>query len=186
MHKVEKSVSQGSTTPSISTAVVDIADTGAKNDIASGVISDFAIKEVRVSNKEQDVSDKIDQAAVAKNSIESDRDYRKITSQIIEISEEQLKDHTKDKKPLRLILMWFVIILLILQFGALVAILFLNKVWELEISNEVIKVYVVSLFAETLSGLFIMIKFAFDTSQEVRLIAILNNIVERFKKYDEK
>ena len=124
--------------------------------------------------------------AVRQNSIESDRAYRQITEDIIQRTGEQLTAHTDAKKPLRKTLLWFVIILLIGQFLALVAILFLNQRWSLKISDYVINVYIVSLFVETLAGLIIMIRFSFDSTQEVELIKVLNSIILHFKKYDDK
>ena len=125
-------------------------------------------------------------AAVQQNTIESDQDYREITKTIIRKTSAQLEAHTNAKKPLRLILLWFVVALLSAQFVALVFILFFNNAWNLEISDYIINVYVVSLFLETLAGLIIMIKFSFDSKQEVQLIEVLNAIIRHFKKFDDK
>ena len=125
-------------------------------------------------------------AAVQQNTIESDQDYREITKTIIQKTSAQLEAHTNAKKPLRLILLWFVVALLSAQFIALVFILFFNNAWQLEISDYIINVYVVSLFLETLAGLIIMIKFSFDSKQEVQLIEVLNAIIRHFKKFDDK
>ena len=51
-------------------------------------------------------------------------------------------------------------------------------------SDSVVSAYVISVFAETLSGLIIMIKFAFQSKQDVELIKILNSIIEHFQKYN--
>ena len=64
--------------------------------------------------------------------------------------------------------------------------LFLNRKLNLQISDFILNIYIVSVFVETLAGLIIMIKFAFDSKQEVELIKILNAIITNFKKYDEK
>lgn len=126
---------------------------------------------------------KIDDAT--KNSIESDQDYRQITKTIIDHTATQLDKHTSAKSPLRMALLIFVISLLSLQFIVLALILFFKSLWGLAISDFVINVYIVSLFVETLAGLIIMIKFAFDSEQEIKLISILNSIVVDFKKYKE-
>ena len=110
--------------------------------------------------------------SVRKNSIESDRAYREITKDIIEKTREQLVEHTKAKGPLRINLMDFIIRMLFLQFVFLMSILFFNQ--KLEISDSVINTYIVSMFVETLAGLLIMIRFAFDSKQEVELIKVLN------------
>lgn len=125
-------------------------------------------------------------ATVQASALESDRAYRKITEDIIKETSEQLDEQNKAKKPLRLALLIFIISLLSVQFFALVAILFLNQRWGLEVTDFVINVYIVSLFVETLAGLLIMIRFAFNTDQENELIKILNSIIQNFKKYNEK
>lgn len=124
--------------------------------------------------------------SVRQNTIESDRAYRKITEDIISITSRQLEEHNNDKKPLRRDLLDFVKGLLAAQFGALVVFILANNALELEISDEVIRTYIVSVFVETLAGLIIMIKYAFDSTQEVKLIAILSEIIRHFKKYEEK
>ena len=124
--------------------------------------------------------------AVRQNTIESDRAYREITVEIVRITNEQLKEHNKSKKPIRSDLLEFIKRLLATQFTVLVILLWGNRGLELGISETVFKVYIVSVFAETLAGLIIMIRYAFDTTQEVKLIAILNEIISHFKKFDEK
>lgn len=176
--------------PDTTTPTLNTQETSEKN--IGDIFPDFKINEVILPQGERNVSEKIDEdskelnSPKEQNSIESDRDYRKITNDIITQTSEQLKTHTKDKRPLRITLMIFVIALLTLQFIALIAILFTNQKWALRISDQIINTYIVSLFVETLTGLFIMIRFAFDSKQEVKLIEILNNIVEHFKKYDDK
>ncbi len=123
---------------------------------------------------------------VRQNAIESDREYRKITGDIIRITQNQLEEHTEDKKPLRRDLLDFIKGLLAAQFGALVVILLMNNAMQMNISDGVIQAYIVSVFVETLAGLIIMIRYAFDSTQEVKLIEILNEIISHFKKYDEK
>lgn len=125
-------------------------------------------------------------SAVRENAIESDRAYRKITEEIIKITGNQLGEHNKDKKPLRRDLLDFVKGLLATQFGVLAFFMLVNDVLPLNISDNVIEVYIVSVFVETLAGLIIMIRYAFDSTQEVELIKILNEIITHFKKYDEK
>lgn len=138
-----------------------------------------------VSNEKSDATSAIDDL-VRQNTIDFDRDYRRITEKIIDKTCEQLQEHTKSKMPLRTTLSRFIIVLLIAQLVVLVAVLFLNRVWNLQISDYILNVYIVSVFVETLAGLIIMIKFAFDAKQEVELIKILTAITTNFKKYDEK
>lgn len=127
----------------------------------------------------------IDRSA-RQNAIDSDKDYRRITEKIIDKTCDQLKEHTGAKAPLRKTLSNFIIFLLTSQFLVLVGILFFNRKWDLQITDFILNIYIVSVFVETLAGLIIMIKFAFDSQQEVELIKILNAIITNFKKYDEK
>lgn len=46
-----------------------------------------------------------------------------------------------------------------------------------------IKTYIVSAFVETLGVVAVMVRFAFDTKQEVEILSTLNGIVEHFQKY---
>ena len=128
----------------------------------------------------------IDKASRSQNAIDSDRDYRRITEKIIDETCVQLTQHTGAKEPLRTKLSSFIITILSVQFAVLVAILFLNRQWNLQISDFILNVYIVSVFVETLAGLIIMINFAFNSQQEVELIKILNAIIINFKKYEEK
>lgn len=114
----------------------------------------------------------------------SDEAYRQITNRIIDITEKKLESQisTKEKirKPLSKFLPWF----LIAQFAVLCIILFLNSCC-FHLSDSVINTYIVSVFAETLVGFIIMIRFAFNMEQEVNLIGILNAIVSKFQKYKD-
>lgn len=127
----------------------------------------------------------IDRSA-RQNAIDSDKDYRRITEKIIDKTCDQLNAHTNAKSPLREKLSNFIVGLLSVQFLVLVVILFFNSEWKLQISDFILNSYIISVFVETLAGLTIMIKFAFDSKQEVELIQILNAIITNFKKYDEK
>lgn len=169
----------------------------AQNEVQKPTDSDIIIPGIKFEGLklpvvEQNVSERIDEdskelnSPKEQNAIESDRDYRKLTNRIIDETSGHLQTQVSDKKPLRITLMVFVIALLALQFFGLLAMLFLNQRWKLGISDQIIVTYIVSLFVETLTGLFIMIRFAFDSTQEGKLIEILNNIVEHFKKYEDK
>ena len=135
--------------------------------------------------KEERTDIKID-SEVKQNRIDSDRDYRGITKGIIKITKDLLDEYSKSKKPLRKYLMFFVMGLLGVQLVVLALILFLNSKFSLQISDFVINVYIVSLFVETLAGLMVMIRFSFDSTQEVYLIKILHSIIRNFKKFDER
>lgn len=181
---------EGEQTTPVSSTPADASD-APTGPCASGPASDnFSKLQVEfrgVTPKSADQG-KIDSQVqlVQQNGIESDRDYRKITQSIIDITKTQLEEHNKDKKPIRSNLLNFVRNLLVLQFAALVIFILTNSAYELGISDEVLRTFIVSVFVETLAGLIIMIKYAFDSKQEVELIKILNDIITHFKKYEEK
>lgn len=149
------------------------------------VAEGFSVDESLVPQSNTNEVSAIDRSA-QQNAIDSDKDYRRITEKIIDKTCEQLKQHTDAKTPLRKKLSNFIIFLLLFQFLVLEGILFFNRKWNLQITDFIINVYIISVFLETLAGLIIMIKFAFDSQQEVELIKILNAIIINFKKYDEK
>ena len=72
--------------------------------------------------------------------------------------------------------------MLFLQFLALLVLLFFNSVC-FNLEAEIIKTYIVSVFAETLVGLIVMVKFAFSNDQEVQLMQILNAVVSNFQVF---
>lgn len=168
--------------------VKSVPDSG-QNDTASdttvSVSAEVAVDASVVPQSNTNDISAIDRSA-RQNAIDSDKDYRRITEKIIDKTCDQLKKHTEAKAPLRKKLSNFIIGLLLLQFLVLVGMLFLNRKLNLQISDFILNIYIVSVFVETLAGLIIMIKFAFDSKQEVELIKILNAIITNFKKYDEK
>ena len=155
------------------------------NDATVSVNETVSVDESVVPQSNTNDISAIDRSA-RQNAIDSDKDYRRITEKIIDKTCDQLSAHTEAKKPLRKKLSNFIIFLLSSQFLVLVGILFFNRKWDLQISDFILNIYIVSVFVETLAGLIIMIKFAFDSQQEVELIKILNAIITNFKKYDEK
>ena len=113
----------------------------------------------------------------------SEEAYQEITNRIIDETKQQLNANRDAKKNLRIALCYFVMGLLAVQFIFLMVALILNK-HLIFISDDVISTYIVSVFAETLVGLIIMVSFAFKSNQEVELIKILNLIVSHFQKYN--
>lgn len=115
----------------------------------------------------------------------SDKIYREIAKNVVNFTEGHLITQAKNKRELRKYLLPFIIGLLVFQLIALCAMLALNTFW-LHLDNSVINTFIVSVFAETLGGLIIMIKFAFDSKQELEMIGILNSVVTNFQKYIRK
>lgn len=124
----------------------------------------------------------------AKNSLaiagESDKEYREITRRIIDITETELSNRATTKNPLRKDLLKYIKGLLSVQFLVLVGMLFC-QIFSIgnEIDSTIFNVYIVSVFAETLAGLIVAVKFAFNSEEETKLIEVLNLIVEHFQKF---
>lgn len=123
---------------------------------------------------------RVDEESKKSQSEISDTTYQKIAQRIVDITETNLQKQEENKKTLRKPLQKFIMALLSLQFAVLVLAMFLND-FCLHIEAELIKTYIVSVFAETLLGLTIMISFAFSNKEEVQLISILNSVISEFK-----
>ncbi len=115
---------------------------------------------------------------------ESDKGYRIITEQIINISGRYLKSQQDSKNQLRNKFVGFFSKLLKAQYIVLVIIVFLNSLehFSFSVSENILRVYIISVFAETLSAMAVMIAFAFASKEETKIVEVLNNIVENFQK----
>lgn len=124
----------------------------------------------------------------ARNSLaiagESDKEYREITKKIIDITEAELSNRAATKNPLRENLLKYIKRLLSIQFFVLV-IMLACQIFSIgnKIDGTIFNVYIVSVFAETLAGLIVAVKFAFNSEEETKLIEVLNLIVEHFQKF---
>ena len=121
----------------------------------------------------------------ARTELESDKNYQEVTKQIIDISKTYLFTQQKEKINLRkrffnlfswLICVQFIFIVLFILFDSC------PKV-TLEIPDETLKVYIVSVFLETLTAIGTMIAFAFASKEETRIVGVLNSIVENYQKF---
>ena len=124
----------------------------------------------------------VDKESQKDQSEKSDNTYQAITQRIVEITEDNLIAQEDNKAKLRKPLHIFIIVILSIQLLILATILFGNNAW-FKFDAEIIKTYIVSVFAETLLGLTVMIRFAFSNKQEVELISILNSVVSDFKVF---
>lgn len=117
----------------------------------------------------------------------SDEDYRKITSRIVEISSEQLNTQNESKKSLKDTLMKFFRILLYVQMGVLFLLIILNGACgKFNLSDSVLITLITSMFVETLGGVIVMVKYAFNSNQEVEILKILNSVVQNYQKYHQR
>lgn len=75
---------------------------------------------------------------------------------------------------------WFISI----QYIILVLFLLLTAFCRtFHLSDTIVISYITSVFVETLGAIIFMIKYAFDSSQEVKVLEILNGVVLNFKKF---
>ena len=153
--------------------------------MAENKIPTLNVEKVPVRSNGTDINDAtiLDRETENKFIGDSEKAYQDITNKIINETKQQLNANRDSKKTLRIVLCTFIIILLSLQFVFLIVLLILNN-HLIFASDSVVSAYVISVFAETLSGLIIMIKFAFQSKQDVELIKILNSIIEHFQKYN--
>lgn len=124
----------------------------------------------------------VDEQSKKSQSEISDNTYQAIAQRIVDITEDNLITQDGNKEKLRKPLQSFIMALLSLQFVVLVFVLFLNDSC-LHLETDLVKTYIVSVFAETLLGLTIMISFAFSNKEEVQLISILNSVISDFKVF---
>ena len=74
-----------------------------------------------------------------------------------------------------------------IQYLVLVGLLFVKGFAKgFYLSDSILMAYMTSIFVETLSAIFVMIKYAFNSDQEVKLIGILNNAISNYKKFTGK
>ncbi len=111
----------------------------------------------------------------------SDETYREVTTRVVNITEKNLEKQTESKENIRKELLPFIRWFLVLQYTVLCIVLVFNNA-ILHLNTTIITTYIVSVFAETLAGLIIMIKYAFDPKQEVELLKVLNAVVSDYQK----
>lgn len=115
---------------------------------------------------------------------ESERRYMKLVEKIVDSSDSQLKTQNENKSEMRKTFQKFFIRLLSFQMIALMLLLILSSACKnFNLSNNVIITFITSVFVETLGAIGIMIKFAFDSDQEVKILEILNGAIKNFQKF---
>ena len=116
---------------------------------------------------------------------ESDENYRKLAYDIFNASKEQLLKQNNNKDDLKAKFTTFFKCILIIQLIALFIIIILKgfALWSFSLSDNAFVAIIVSVFVETLGVVGIMIKYAFDSDQEVQILSILNSIVKDYQKF---
>ena len=116
---------------------------------------------------------------------ESDENYRKLAYDIFEASRSQLEKQNGKKDELKKQFTSYFKWILVIQLLALFVIIILKgfSLYDFDVSDNVFVAIIVSVFVETLGVIGIMIKYAFDSDQEVQILTILNSIVKDYQKF---
>ena len=114
----------------------------------------------------------------------SEDTYRKIALKIVDASSKQLEEQNTSKNRLKFVFTLFFIIFIGIQYLVLVSLLFIKAFFStINLSDTVIISYITSVFVETLGAIAIMIKYAFDSKQEVNVLKILNGVISNYQKF---
>ena len=114
--------------------------------------------------------------------------YNRIAHKIVNIAGDQLKSQNDSKIILKKKLSGFFRTFLIVQ---LIAILLLiagqmtcKILWPSRecVSDKIIITFITSVFVETLSGIILMITYAFNSKDEIQITKILSDVIKNFKK----
>jgi hypothetical protein len=113
----------------------------------------------------------------------SEEMYLEIVRDVVIFSKRKLNSMHDEKEALRSRLIDFSLQLLSIQIIFLLIFLFFSK--SLQISDNVLSVYMTAVLVETLGAVIVMIKYAFKSDEEVKIIDILNAVVKNFQKYED-
>lgn len=113
----------------------------------------------------------------------SEEMYLDIVQDVVVFSKRKLNSMHDEKELLRSRLIDFSLQMLGIQITFLLIFLFFSK--SLEISDNVLSVYMTAVLVETLGAVIVMIKYAFKSDEEVKIIDILNAVVKNFQKYKD-
>ena len=107
--------------------------------------------------------------------------YPNLVKRIVKISEKQLEEQSKSKITLKKIFTIFFVIFIGVQYIFLMFLLLGKAFWNINLSDNIIAVYIGSVFLETLGAIIVMVKYAFDSNQEVEILGILNNALATYQ-----
>lgn len=114
----------------------------------------------------------------------SEDNYMDIARGIVNTSADQLKTQNTSKNTLKEQFTRFFIWFVSAQYIVLVFLLVLKAFWhDMNLSDTVVISYITSVFVETLGAIAIMIKYAFNSEQEVQILQILNDVISSYKKF---
>ena len=115
--------------------------------------------------------------------VKSEELYLELVTDVVSFSKDNLIQMHSEKKSLRNRLIEFCLQILAIQLIFLL--LFLTLHQQIGLSDNVLSVFMTAVLVETLGAICIMIKFAFKSDEEVKIIDILNAVVKNFQKYDD-
>lgn len=138
-----------------------------------------------VGDKGKPFSPKKNQKNIVEAEIQSSESYHAVVSEIVSTAKEQLKGSNQEKTSIRTKFLGFFVIMLSLQFASVGTFLALSATESVKflISDSLMQIYVGSVFVETLGEVGIMIKFAFDSKDEVKIIELLTAVVNNYQKF---
>lgn len=113
----------------------------------------------------------------------SEETYLNIVQDVVGFSKENLSTMHEEKLELRSRLIDFCLQVLAIQMIFLIIFLLFAK--PIGLSDGVLSVFMTAVFVETLGAVIVMIKYAFKSDEEVKIIDILNAVVKNFQKYTD-
>lgn len=114
----------------------------------------------------------------------SNENYHKLSSDIVATVKNNLQDQLDNKRKLRSIFAKFFTVLLSVQYIILILFILFKgfRCMDFNISDDMLKIYIISVFLETLSVIAAMIAFAFSSKDETNIINALSEIVKVYQK----
>ena len=118
---------------------------------------------------------------------DSEERYLAIVTNIVDVSQNQLQQQNNSKTNNRKILLKFFVMFLIAQYFVMLLLFAFQgfALWGFELNDPIVMTYITSVFVETLGAIIIMVKYAFQSDQEVQILKILNGVVEKFQKFNK-
>lgn len=115
---------------------------------------------------------------------ESDRGYHMVADRIITASQRHLSEQERDKTALRKLFATVFCALLATEYLVLVVLIILDGATRIpiEISDNILQLYIASVFVQTLTTMGVMIAFAFVSKEETRIVGLLNQIIQNYQK----
>lgn len=149
-------------------------------------ISLFDLSEECVDNWVDDANE-IDKSIDDKLKRNSEEKYLEIVTNIVSVSRSQLEKQNRSKQNNRILLLRFFVWFLIAQYVIMIALFVVEGfgLWGFFLKEAIILTYISSVFVETLGAIIIMVKYAFQSDQEVQILKILNGVVEKFQKFSK-